>query len=350
MLQPKLILTPAQAIARARIAPRNAPKPKVSAAMNGWMEWGLVDRRGRVVSGGQCHNLVLDTMLDDFAQHTGFTLNTASGLQQWLTHCAVGTGSTAPAVTDTGLVAQAGTRTNTHTITNVDSRPSNGVYEFQCEYEFDYANANGNLTEWGLSRGASASLLVRELFRDELDNPVTVTKTSDFKLRIKYTLRMTLTPIVLTAGSFAITGIGTINGDYTMMGASNADVNAFSHVANNNLILDGATSFKGVVTVSATASGGYTTAVGGAQAIASYAISPFVSGVWEREVDIVLGTAQGNITIATIGYFLGSSATGNERCGFGFTIDVADRFTKNDLHTLSIERAVGISWGRDGSI
>src|SRR5690606_10471019 len=102
------------------------------------------------------------------------------------------------------------------------TRPSAGVYRLTRHIEFDYDEANGVLTEWGFSSSSSAgsNLFNRALFTDGGGTPEAVTKTDQEKLRLTYTLEVTLSPVSLTAGSFDLTGVGTVNGDYTLIGGS----------------------------------------------------------------------------------------------------------------------------------
>src|SRR5690606_10113073 len=88
--------------------------------------------------------------------------------------------------------------------------------------EFDYDAANGVLAEWGFSSSASpgSNLFNRALFTDSGGSPDAITKTDQEKLRLTYTLEITLSPVTLTAGSFTVTNVGTVNGTYTLIGGA----------------------------------------------------------------------------------------------------------------------------------
>lgn len=109
-------------------------------------------------------------------------------------HAAVGTSSTAPAVTDTALGAQVGARV---TATGGVGDAFGGVTT-SPEYawmrrtrEWGTAEGNGNLTEIGLfSAGTGGTMWCRALFRDSSNNPVTVTKTASDVLRVTYEWRL----------------------------------------------------------------------------------------------------------------------------------------------------------------
>lgn len=216
-----------------RVRERRPPPAKVGATLKGWMEWNLVNREGRVVRGGEGPNLILDQGLDQIAttalytELQGTSASSVVTLFTIITYAAVGTDSSTPDAGDTGLGAEVG-RTGAEYAIDTISRPGNGVYRLNRNIEFDYSEANGNLTEWGFSSSASAgsNLFNRALFVDGGGSPDPVTKTSDEKLRISYTLEVSLSPVTMTAGSFAITGVGTVNGDYTLLGGSAPGSNA----------------------------------------------------------------------------------------------------------------------------
>jgi hypothetical protein len=209
-------------LARAPIIRERMPPPaRVAASLRGRLRWGLIDRAGREVRGGEQENLVLDQGLDHVTAHM-LVANTTTGAEGWfpiIAYAAVGTDNTAPAVGQTSLGAEVG-RTATRYVADALARPSNGVYELVKSIEFDFAVGNGNLTEWGFSYASAAggNLFNRELFRDGYGDPEVITKTTEYKLRLIYTLEITLSPVVWTAASFVITGVGTVNGNYMLVG------------------------------------------------------------------------------------------------------------------------------------
>jgi len=347
-MQPRnRIFTPRDELIVPKIRERHAPRARPRAGIGGRLRWGLVDRLGRERAGGEQHNLILDTFLNLLGTRNSHTLVTFSSATVLMSHCAVGTGSTEPAVTDTALDAevQRTNRTTSATVENVGT----GEYEWTITWEFDFNEANGNLTEWGIASGASADLLVRELFRDELGEPVTVTKTSDYKLRLTYTLTVTLSPMELTPGSFVIDGIGTINGNYLFSGSTrSADLHVWSLIARGSVTTNISTSFIAIGGLATTALTGPTSNVTIAQNMeaSTFTASAFVEGVWERSVDAAFSTAKGNGTIATIGVAMGGPTQTDRVIGFGFVVDLADRFTKDDEHILTINDIARFTWGR----
>jgi len=345
-----------------RVRDRVAPPAKVGARMEGRIHYQLVDREGKIVDEGESHNLVLDAGLDLVASH---------GLGQGIfAYCVVGTGSTAPAATDTGLVAEL-TRTNTTWQGDSTVRTSNGVYDISRYFEFTYGAANGNLTEFGFSpnSAAGANLFSRALFRDGGGSPKTITKTSSEKLRVNYTLTVTLTPVVMTAGSFNIANIGTITGNYMLLGyysdghCANPDLGTFNALAQGIGTLAG-----GIYEL--TAAGGLQVDSNDASGLA-YATAPPTSGT--RGTLNAHGTASGRDAytpgshqrtggswffdtdygdIAIEAFYIGGRAatwnSGINLCGalgYVFDLDAGMTFTKDNLHTLTIG-APTVSWSR----
>lgn len=133
-------------------------------------------------------NLITNAGLDDCVLGSSF-----AAMRNQLR---VGTGSTAPDVGDTALVAQAqvsatsglgaseaftyvGSLNETRRLTSIVSKRVT-------------MTADRNLTEFGLSRLAASNLFVRELFRDELGNPITITLLTDKILELVHTLTVDL--------------------------------------------------------------------------------------------------------------------------------------------------------------
>ncbi|MFU8868662.1 hypothetical protein [Natronococcus sp.] len=351
MLSPKnppKIITPAEAIARANIRPRSAPAFRPRVGIEGWLRWGLVDRSGREVRGGEQHNLILDTLLDGIAA-TGFSENLVG-------FAAVGTGSVEPDVTDVALGTELA-RTST-SISSSTTDGGNGLISFMVEREFDFGVANGNLTEWGMAPASTGAIYVRELFRDELGDPVTITKTSDFKLRIKYTITFDFQPATTAgSGSFVLDGIGTINHQYRWTNTtgliSGANVLAQGTVATTSLPVT-AVGPERCYAQSSTTFPAYTsrwtgtTILGSTNGLATN--GGYVAGTHTRTVtQLVWGTSIGNGTWTGFGLFARGGTPTTAYGSLAFFFDVADRFTKDDLHVLTLTNPMGISWGRSGS-
>lgn len=133
-------------------------------------------------------NLILNRGLDALGEPQ------QRDLDGWMYTLAVGSGSTPPAVTDTGLVAKvaqtnrstaAGTVTSGRVLTPVPY----GWY--RKTYEFAAGAAAGNLSELGLKYSNNDNLLnTRALIKDSSGQPTTITVLSDEILIVTYEVRV----------------------------------------------------------------------------------------------------------------------------------------------------------------
>lgn len=315
---------------------RLPPPPRPHGELGGWLRWELIDRAGRVRRGGEQHNLITNAGLDLFASVAIETLTT---------YCAVGTGSAAPDATDETLGAEAA-RTATAGPGDSDdvTRPSTGVNRIVRVREFDFNEANGNLTEWGFTNASTGGqLFARELFRDGSGDPATVTKTSDDKLRMTYTLEFTYGPNVATPFTpLVIDGIGTINGDYLIVenssGSGNYALEAWSGyargMANARLAIDRA--------LDALEPFVYFTNAGLDDGAATFA--EYVPGSYQRVMtEMLWSTGAGNDDWH--GLWM-RSPIATRPSGLWMKFDVADRFTKANTHSLTLTNPLTISWAR----
>ena len=154
------------------------------------------------------HNLILNKGLDHgLANWGGIIIHPVEdeyyrGFEQMFVYVAVGTGTAAPATTQTGLQNEiARTAANLGLgAGRTRVRLSDGVHRVTFTRSFDYSQANGNLTEFGGSHSGNSAdgTHTRELFRDGGGNPIVITKTSNERLAIAYHFEVTLTPTVQT--------------------------------------------------------------------------------------------------------------------------------------------------------
>lgn len=152
-------------------------------------------------------NLIVNGGLDLIIPRTGSQITAA------LSYMAVGTGSTAPANTDTGLQApiapdDATNRTNSNgAIADVFGFGASFAYAFMQRVRlFTETQSNGNLTEMGWFTAASAgTMFSRMLFKDGGGTPTTIVKTSADQLRVTYEIRL-YPPAADATGSITISG------------------------------------------------------------------------------------------------------------------------------------------------
>lgn len=142
-------------------------------------------------------NLITDVGLDSVASNS------------WKQTCQIGTGTTAPAYTDTALAAaSASTQSRT-----AETYESGGSPDYWAQVSTSYTfpvGVYGTFTEVGISRGlhtASPSYLFsRELIRDGAGNPTSITVLSDEYLIVTYRIRL-YPPIVDVTGVVSVAGI-----------------------------------------------------------------------------------------------------------------------------------------------
>jgi hypothetical protein len=158
-------------------------------ALEGWCTAELIHARtGLIKQRLQFRNLIMDAALDVLG--TGGATHLNAFAQGWI---GVGTGSTAPAANQTGLVAEIGTRSNSNGgIADVTGSGAAFAYwYYRMTRIFLEANANGNLTEFGVFNLSTAStMFARQLFKDGTGTPTTIVKTSAEQLRITYEVRI----------------------------------------------------------------------------------------------------------------------------------------------------------------
>lgn len=341
------IIKPGDPLAYARVRDRLAPKPRIHGGLDGWLAWELVDRKGKVVAGGEQHNLFLNAGLDSIAQYSSPL--TGEG---WMTHACVGTGSTEPDITDTTLDNEIARTATTVAGLNATDFVSDGVYDLSRQWEFGYEQANGNLTEFGIARAGSGQLIVRELIRDVAGNPIALTKTSEFLLRVTYTLRISLSPVLMTPVSLVIDGIGLINGDFMFKRGTtgSADLSVFGCVARGTIVGSGLPRTGRAFAQSVAPSDAYNqnlsiSAPAWSTANAeSNTWSDYTTGDYERTTIPRFGVAQANgFDIANIA--ISGTTTTTDRLGYVFRIAAEDRFQKDSDHVLTVE-LLTVSWDR----
>jgi hypothetical protein len=158
------------------------PAPRLGLA--GFFELELVHiRTGLVAKHLRFKNIITDVGLN--------TIGTVQ-LGPILAYCAVGTGSTPAAATDVGLQTEVG-RTNANGgFVDTWGTDAGNVFSWGKRARvFTAAQANGNLTEVGMFRNSTGTpMWCRQLIRDASGNPTTITKTSDYELRVIYELRL----------------------------------------------------------------------------------------------------------------------------------------------------------------
>lgn len=125
--------------------------------------------------------------------------------------CQVGTGNTAPAITDTGLQTYlAGTSTQQASDSGMSGAAPYYGYR-RITFRFPAGAATGNLTECGIGWATSgANLFSRALIKDSGGTPITVVVAADEYLDVTYELRLYAPASDVVVGPVTISGT-----DYT---------------------------------------------------------------------------------------------------------------------------------------
>lgn len=149
-------------------------------------------------------------VLADWFQNliTDYGLNGMGSGTGGAAYCRIGSGSTAPANSDTALVAQVASVARQSAAAGVSS-PSPYYGWWRGVYEFPVGAAAGNISEVGVSHLATgANLISRSLIRDSGGTPVTLTVLSDEILRVTYEFRVYVVETDATA-TITIKGVST---------------------------------------------------------------------------------------------------------------------------------------------
>lgn len=268
-------------------------------------------------------NLILNAGLDRIG---------ANG--DWLAAVQVGSGTTAPAVTDTGLqLFIAGT--TTLQADTVSAQPSPPYYTTRSvTRRFAAGAAAGNISEVGIGWAATGSTLFsRALVVDGGGVPTTITVLSDEVLDVTYQLR-NYPPAADVTGSTTITGVGTVG--TTIRAATVTDASAWG-VPNVGAI--------GGFTTGATLQTAYSGAIGpitglpsGTTGGGSAVNASYSAGSFQRSATITWPLNSANFGgINSVDLRLeGSTANrvGRIQIGFGTTIakNATNTFTLNASH------------------
>lgn len=202
-----------------------------------------------------------------------------------ISHVQVGTGSTAPAVTDSALASYlAGTNRLYSYSASYGGSPTFHT-EATHTWQFDQGAAAGNLSEIGVGWSASGSLFSRALIVDGSGNPTTITVAAIEFLTVTYKLRM-YPPTTDVTGSISMGGT---TYDYIIRPSSaggsswsNHGVGGYATGSSNT-----ATAWSGDI-------GAITSSPAGSELTLSISISAYASGSYKLVATVTGGISQGN--------------------------------------------------------
>lgn len=146
-------------------------------------------------------NLILDQGLNRIGTNAG---DPSANYPKFLTTVYVGSGSTAPAVTDTSLQTFVAASTTIQSSSDTFTSGPPAYSSAFVTYRFATGVAAGNLSEVGVGWGGLSGLFSRSLIKDGSGNPTTITVLSTEALDITYEFRVY--PPGDATGSITISG------------------------------------------------------------------------------------------------------------------------------------------------
>lgn len=138
-------------------------------------------------------NLITNGGLDQFAAGSQFAV------------CAVGSGNTAPAVTNTQLVSLVGSTTTSAVISQTTQSSSPYMSAYEIQFQFAIGGATGNLSEVGIG-ASTTNLFSRALILNGGGSPTTITILSSEALYVDYTLQI-FPPLTDVTGTVTLNGV-----------------------------------------------------------------------------------------------------------------------------------------------
>lgn len=355
------IVVPGKEIVVPRIAvrPLLPPPPQFGARVQPQhLHWQVGRYRERLTSGpgglgrgkvwvvekeAEQHNLILDQTYDSLIASFSF--------ENLARYAAVGTGSTPPSATQTGLVSEVA-RTGSSSRLGA-ARVSDHVYDYSVTREFTEAQVGGrNLTEWGFSPDSAAgnNLMCRELFRDGSGNPVVITLDTDQRLRLIYKYRVSFFPNTPQSVSINISGIGVRTAGFVL---SRGDpswwsilhlMNRFARGEAYNYTTSAGVLFR--VLTSRIPLDPASTAWDNQSIRFALSFQAYTTGSRQRKSSpLMLGSGDANVTWVgfSLGWYEEPNSLRNQHIA-RFVLDMGQEFTKSDLYKLRIDEWT-LTWG-----
>jgi hypothetical protein len=274
-------------------------------------------------------NLILDQGLDRVAQGA------------WIDYCQVGTGNTAPANGQTGLVNRiAGS--NTAGVVDALSYVPGGTPYHQLVRNRRFATgvATGTLAEVGMGWATSgAALFSRALILDSGGSPTTITVLSDETLDVEYTLRI-YPPTADVTGTKTLSGS---NYDYVLRAAN---VGAASWNVTNLVsgAICGGSELNGALVYPSTSVLGATTALpsGSSTGATSMAAATYTPGSYTRDKSFVWGLAVApSGGVKCMSAHMGANSTDS---GCRLQMSFSPVLPKTNINVLTL--VMSVAWAR----
>lgn len=292
-----------------------------------------------IVDTGWFRNLITNTGLDQFglAQYVNFNI---PGTSQVPNRCAVGTSSTAPAVTDTVLGAQIGAApgpginsNGASTVTYVAGPPA--YWSSVSTFTFAVGAVVGNIAEIGTGGTTSLSAVPVQLFShalivDGTGTPTTISVTASDQLVVTFELRHYLD---LTDTAYSVTISGTsYSGVIRRCAITNTSLTNPSRQVDDILQTINGTVYNGSIgSVTSTGPSGTSADLG------SSASSSYTAGTYYKSYTFSANTSQANVSGGISAILI--------QCTWGeWQLSVSPPIAKDATKTMTL--SFNISWSR----
>lgn len=313
---------------------------KLNANLSGHTSWTVLDSAGRAVASGSRHNLITNAGLDAFADETGEGLYNTGDFQPisfgtFRACLRVGTGSGPPTNTKTALTAEiasaassgaGGFGSENSSIAVLSGNTLLGTFRQVRVCSF---TAPANITEYGLSAGNVGALSITELFRDAQGNPVSISVSNGYQLKVTHDLKISL-PFAAAAGTLNLgTGVKNINSTFWTPSAD---------YINNFLAFAPAATGMPLFVLTAADGGGPTSPLSTEGLGGSGTPQAYVSGQYRRTRRYIVQPASGNRV--HYGWLFPNSVESN---GFKVAYN-GTSITKTSSQRLTLD--LSLSWAR----
>lgn len=276
-------------------------------------------------------NLILDSGLNRI------------GVGSTIDSCQVGTGSTAPAVGQTGLASLLANSSAVQSTVGGTDTPTNTYAWIRRTFRFNAGVATGNLTEVGV--GWASGLFSRALIKDSGGTPTSITVLADEYLDVTYELRSYPTMTDQTFSAVDISGTpytftvrpGLFTGTHASVGTWPGALNS---LLVSGVVSTGGVSFGVAGFGSGAALAAVTGNISGSQIVtaesATYAFrSAYASNSFKREYRMTYGLTAGT---EALGGFLLSSTLGV------YQMVVSPNIPKDGTKVFTLD--IDLSWAR----
>lgn len=282
----------------------------------------------------------------------------------WRRRLAVGTGSTAPNVADTTLDAEVQRDADAGGFASSETAvldTANDVWRnVTVVPRVVTMSADRNLTEFGFAQNTTGDIVIRELFRDGLGNPVTISLLSGKKILVTHTLTVEIpAPPTGHAGTLDIEEydasnalVQTLNYDVTWgMFVHNSDSSArvervFRAWNPSQTIPLSSSSYGGTAYTAARAYARVDTVDRSTNAVwgAAVTLDTYVDGSFTRTKRATLSAAQANGAIYALSLQSNFGGFANQMAGLH--VEFTDPATYTKVNTDTLRMGLVATWAR----